>query len=302
MSLSRFPVPIFPASITTDEDKETLLEKFAVDWTTFINQIFGDENIRKIIMRTYKTKGIKLLTQDFEDPIHGSMNHHVTNLECSVDGNYQNTRVHREDMLCQSYSLMNYLGIPFDKRNASELWKDKPAAYNSRKGIQDTMIQMYRNILSNNAFLKRIKSFFTNYSKYLKPGETWVYPNVNDDADGYWVDFSTDELFAYKQFEPSGISKRTAKQIVKQTNRNFYDFIYSKIHEVLDAWENYGWLRFIGNGTYDQYLRNSTPKNAQRRTQTQSMSPPIVRQTRSISTRRPPENRRSTRRTQNNGR
>jgi hypothetical protein len=289
-----FPVPIFPS----DEDKETLLDDFAEKWSTFINQIFGDTNIRKLIMNTYKKRGIKLLTQAFQDPTHGPMSHHVTNLECSVDGDYQNTLVHKEDMLCQSYSLMNYLGYPFDKRNATELWsKDKRAAYISRKGIQDAMIRMYRDLLSNKGFLKRIKSFFTNYSKYLKPGETWVYPNENDDADGYWVNFSTNELFAYKQFEPSDISKLTAKKIVQQTNRNFYDFIFSNIHEVLDAWENYGWLRFIGKGTYENYVQNSKPKNStepkskQTRThKSHSVSPPIVRGTRSRSTRRIQEN------------
>jgi hypothetical protein len=314
MSDSGFPVPIFPRhrSSLTDENKEELLENFAVDWTTFINQIFGDENIRKIIMKTYKKKGAKLLTQEFEDPTHGWMNHHVTNLECSVDMGYQNTRMHRGDMLCQSYSLMNYLDIGFDKRNASELWskKDKRDAYNSRKSIQDAMIQTYRTILSDNAkkgFLENLKLCFTQYSKFLKiTDEPFVYPNETKDPKGYWVDFSKGEedegeLFTYQQFKPDAMTKQTklTVEIVEQMNENFYNFILSNIRRVLDAWENYGWLCFIGEGTYADYLRNSTPKNTQKRMRTHSVSP-NMRETRSRSSRQSP--RRSTRRAQNDGR
>jgi hypothetical protein len=305
MSDSGFPVPIFP----TDEDKEELLENFAVDWTTFINQIFGDENIREIIMRTYEKEGNELLTEKFQDPTHGWMNHHVTNLECSVDGKYQNTRVHREDMLCQSYSLMNYLGIGFDKRNAFALWskKDKRGAYNSRKSIQDAMIGTYRGLLSNPLFLANLELFFTQYSKFLKYGETKKKSSKTKIPKGYWVDFSKGgedegELFTYQQFKPDTMTKQTklTVEIVKETNKNFYDFILLNIRRVLDAWENYGWLCFIGEGTYADYLSNSTPKNTQKRTRTHSVSPDTVRETRSRSSRQSP--RRSTRRAQNDGR
>ena len=84
---------------------------------TYINQIFGDATVRKIIEEEYPT------TWEFKvakaGPEFGNSFHHTVRdreqpdlFICSGEDGVQDLNKNVNDTLCQSYSLMNYFEIP----------------------------------------------------------------------------------------------------------------------------------------------------------------------------------------------
>ena len=115
---------------------------------TYINQIFGDASVRRIIEEEYPT------TWEFKvakaGPEFGNSFHHTVRdredpqlIVCSgVDG-VQDLNKNVNDTLCQSYSLMNYFEIPL---HSSEKKGIQKKIYQEQN--QMAMIQMYRDILN----------------------------------------------------------------------------------------------------------------------------------------------------------
>lgn len=121
---------------------------------------------------------------------------------------YQNLSVDINDTLCQSYSLMKYLQIPFYTTPS------KTATIAIKKERQMTMINMYRTILNNDQFINSLSNeivFETNNTLWLD--------SVNHKNNFYII----------KKF-------KNAAPII------------NNIHRVLDIWEDYGWCYFIENG------------------------------------------------------
>jgi hypothetical protein len=117
---------------------------------SYINQIFGDITVREIIQEIYNKKGNLVVLKS--GPEFEYSNHHVYKLGkkniCSVELGYQDINVDTNDNLCQSYSLMLYLGIPFDTTPS------KDATIEQKYAKQVAMINMYRSILNNKHFTK----------------------------------------------------------------------------------------------------------------------------------------------------
>jgi len=133
----------------------------------------------------------------------------VSSKVCSIDLGFQNIHVDVNDTLCQSYSLASYLQVPFDNtpsKNATvELKFEKHRA----------LINMYRMLLENKAFIRELNAIITNKAnKQL------------------WQDTVDNE-------NPFFIIERFKKPKV----------IIDKIKTVLDIWERYGWQFFVGDGT-----------------------------------------------------
>ena len=189
------------------------LKTFSRAHYSYINQIFGDITIRDIIQEIYKKSG-KLIVEksgrDFTNSYHHVLKKSKMLKICSVDEGYQNIKEDINDTLCQSYSLMDYLGYKFNKKASTE------ATVEEKKSKQMVMIQMYRDIINNPEFLNIL----------LKE----IVVTANKDL---WTD-TTDHTNETK--------------IIKTHLKNKSGLV-NKIRFVLDAWENYGWHFFIGRGT-----------------------------------------------------
>jgi hypothetical protein len=193
------------------ESSKNYLNVFSRAHMSYINQIFGDQTVRIIIQEIFQNPGT-LIVED-GGPAFMDSNHHVYVTEagkkvCSVEMGYQNLNVDINDTLCQSYSLMSYLNIPFDKTSSIT------ASPSKKKARQMTMINMYRTILNNEQFINA----FSNEI-------------VFEDNDDLWQD--------------SVNHKKTFLMIKKFKNAAP---IIKNIHRVLDIWEDYGWCYFINNG------------------------------------------------------
>jgi hypothetical protein len=174
---------------------------------SYINQIFGDEKVRNLIQSIYVKKG-EIVAEPGEGVYEGE--YHLVfkpqnrSKVCSVNAGYQNPNIDLEDTLCQSYSLMNYFGIPFDKTAADV------ATVEQKRSRQMNMIEMYRIILSNPVFVEEFK-------KNLNP---------------IWID-QVDQDYPFKLVTRY---RKTPNKIIEN------------IHRVLNIWEAYGWMNFIGEG------------------------------------------------------
>jgi hypothetical protein len=180
-----------------------LLNIFSNEHYTYINQIFGDETVREIIseIKKFKNKRFEFATEETGRNFEYSSHHILIDkktkeIVCSVDNGYQNININKNDTLCQSYSLLTYLNIDIDP---------------DQKQRQMDMIAMYREILSNSLFLKKLDEI-----------------TLNEDNKKLWTDYT----------------QNTKKFIVMDKQK-----ILKKINDVLDKWEAYGYLYFIGKGT-----------------------------------------------------
>lgn len=177
---------------------------------SYINQIFGDITVREIIQEIYAKKGNLVVLKS--GPEFEYSNHHIYENEqeklCSVALGYQDINVDINDTLCQSYSLMLYLEIPFDTMPS------KDATIEQKYNKQMAMINMYRTILNNKKFIK----VFNNEIVFEENNKLWT-DWVNNRKPFYMI------------------------QKLKSGTR-----IINNIKNVLDIWEDYGWRYFVGDG------------------------------------------------------
>jgi hypothetical protein len=126
-----------------------ILQKFGLEHYTYINQFFGDLTVRNMIQEVYPSKTYTMEAipagSEFD-----SGEHHILKkrkgLWCSVDtARIQDPRIHKNDTLCQSYTLLEYLDKPIAKGLSVE----------SQKERQMEMISLYREILSKKELLKK---------------------------------------------------------------------------------------------------------------------------------------------------
>jgi hypothetical protein len=152
-------------SFTTLCSQEKLLE-FSLNHYTYINQIFGDLNIREIIETIYPNPRFRFETQTFTNVDDQETQHHVlldtiTNeFVCSVD---KGDQYRPNDTLCQSYSLLYYFKVKIDKNE-------------KKKQIQ--MVKMYRKILSNDKFIYELSQFIHPKNKSWKNYTTSKLTNL----------------------------------------------------------------------------------------------------------------------------
>lgn len=121
------------------------LEEFSRYHYTYINQFFGDKNVRQIIAETYpeQRKRYKFKIRDYGNTLHHFIKNKITDDEiCSLNLGYQDLGKNKYDTLCQSYSLLTFFDIPINTTDRVQLQKD--------------MIKMYRNILDDKKFMNRL--------------------------------------------------------------------------------------------------------------------------------------------------
>ena len=114
---------------------------------------------------------------------------------CSVQQKHQDLTKNLNDTLCQSYSLMNYFGIKISR---------------VRRKKQEDMVRMYKTLLNNDEFVKKLNDDILTNKKNKK----------------IWVDYS----------KPKKYLDMNVNNLVKNINM------------VLDNWNDYGYNYFIGDG------------------------------------------------------
>jgi len=183
------------------------LDYFKWKHFTYINQIFGDVTVREIISEVYPNKSLEFriekvgLGSGFED---GS-DHHILfdtckkKIICSVDTlKIQNPQINKYDTLCQSYTLLTY----FNRK-----------IYKTHKARQMEMIKMYRDLLHNRTFVKKIEDEIVNNKSN---NQLWSDYTQNVDGD------------VFMQMDMSSILRN--------------------IRDTLNRWEDYGYQHFTRDG------------------------------------------------------
>ena len=197
---------------------------------TYINQIFGDASVRRIIEEEYPT------TWEFKvakaGPEFGNSFHHTVRdredpqlIVCSgVDG-VQDLNKNVNDTLCQSYSLMNFFEIPIQL--SEEKGKLKQIYHETN---QKAMIQMYRDLLDGN-----IENYEGIDFKEILTNEI-----LSDKRNKkLWRDFSTSR--GNVNMDP--------------------EVLFQNIEDTLDEWEDYGYWFFIGKGECPTHSTYSAEMN-----------------------------------------
>ena len=144
---------------------------------SYINQIFGDITVREIIQEIYKKEGTLQSVEETQGPFAGTWHHtfELNGIEtCSVNEAYQNIDVDVNDTLCQSYSLMNYLQIPFNKTSSEY------ATIEQKKEKQMSMITAYRDLLSNPEFTK-------TFSQVIYPKNNKLWSDTVDYTHPFYI-------------------------------------------------------------------------------------------------------------------
>lgn len=186
---------------------------------TYINQVFGDQTVRKAVQKILKpsiweiTGARRANDNDFSGD-DDSMHHILIKkanpsvIWCSVESQeYQNTHINKNDTLCQSYTLLKLSG-ELDK------YKPIPESEENHIAIQKEMINLYRKIINNKSFVQAIDDTFYSITE---PPHDWFH------IDGTEI-----------------------KPTLKNWKKMATDFI-KEIKKTLDDWENYGHLYLVGD-------------------------------------------------------
>ena len=147
---------------------------------------------------------------------------------CSAEYGYQDLAADTNDTLCQSYSLMAYLDIPFDSTPS------KVATRQQKFEKQRSMVNMYRMILGTPAFIKEINAIARD-----KANRQLWRDTVNDE----------DEFFVNERYKGKG------KPVV------------DNIKFVLDIWERWGWQFFVGDGTCEKQKKDGGSRRSRSKRQ-----------------------------------
>jgi len=268
--------------MTTLPSKEKL-ERFGLDHFNYINLVFGDQNIRQHIMeataedrnvRKYKgkqyigkgTKRKRALTlATIKSSEYDNSFHHIcrrgTKTVCSGGMCYQHLwRVN--DTLCQSYSMMTFLGYldESDENIDSAITFSNPLTRQTfteskylqpSKNLQNAMADMWLDLLINKnptVFLKDNKGKKTKIPWTLRQAICFALKDKNFRA--AFRDTNSETLRRYgneENVEACLESWGTVENTELLSRSNIPDpdtCIISKIIETLLNWKEYGWLYF----------------------------------------------------------
>lgn len=187
---------------------------FSKEHYTYINQIFGDLTVREIIKETYAPRDWEFVIEDTDETFNNS-NHHV------LQKTGKNGEIIKWCSVDEGYQNLNINKNDTLCQSYTLLkYLNKPIDTNMKKR-QMEMVKMYRNILKQEHFKKEFKNVIDIMRNTIKKNK-----NLNKAV--LWKDFTYDEPEPY---------------LIKDV-----DTMYAEIHNVLDKWENYGYMYFIKEG------------------------------------------------------
>ncbi len=181
---------------------------------TYINQFFGDLEVRDIIETVFPRATRSFGHYDDEE---FGFHHYVVDAGtgtpiCSIGEGVQDTDVNENDNLCATYSIMAYFGIPFSTDPVTN---------------QIRMVRICERLINNTRFVAAI-----NAAILTDPQETTR-----------WEIFRAGSGSATSAGSPGSTGR------VHHVNMEPVAF-WRKIRTTMNDWENYGHLYFIGDGKY----------------------------------------------------
>jgi len=198
---------------------QQVLDNFGLRHYTYINQIFGDQNLREDIeLRLFpKESKLRRTVQVLADPEQfdpSSIHWLGKNLKtgepwCSVNEDIQDPDKHLNDTLCQSYSLMWFLGREEELRKGC---KDEDQIEN-----QMEIIKMYEDIIDHKEFTTSLGELFyegqgpSGWHNFTKPNTPLLYN----------------------------------RHLTPETN---ITNLIKNIKKTLNDWKKYGYTYFVGKG------------------------------------------------------
>jgi hypothetical protein len=150
------------------------LQQFSLDHYTYINTLLGDKTLRNVIEEEYPNPKWSLTTHkgsgEFADSFHHlcrskkpkskSKNPKCT-FWCSATEGIQNMNIHAHDTLCQSYSILFYMGkITYQDTKLT-------------KELQHKMVKTWSALLKNHTIKDQIFD-----SVQQKEGSTYLIPDI----------------------------------------------------------------------------------------------------------------------------
>ena len=266
------------------------LERFGLEHFNYINLVFGDQNIRRHIMEgTVKFRGVRkrggrqyigtgkkrkraLTLATIKSSEYDNSFHHIcrrgTKTVCSGGMCYQHLwRVN--DTLCQSYSMMTFLGYlnESDENINSAITFSNPLTRQTfteskylqpSKNLQNAMADMWLDLLINKnptVFLKDDRGRKTKITWTLRQAICFALQDRNFLA--AFRDTNPETLGRYgneENVESCLALWRTVKntKLLSRSNIPHPDTcIISKIIETLLNWKEYGWLYFKTSSTFN---------------------------------------------------
>lgn len=187
---------------------------FSKEHYTYINQIFGDLTVREIIKETYAPRDWEFVVEGTDEAFNYS-NHHV------LQKKGKNGEIIEWCSIDEGYQKLKINKNDTLCQSYTLLkYLNKPIDINMKKR-QMEMVKMYRNILKQEHFKREFKNVIDIMRNTIKKNK-----NLNKAV--LWKDFTYDEPEPY---------------LIKDV-----DTMYAEIHNVLDKWENYGYMYFIKEG------------------------------------------------------
>lgn len=244
------------------EENFRKLNAFGWDHYIFINGLLGDLAVRRIIQEEFKSpSGWKLAYCDSGAEFLGSYHHYCLRGEemwCSGDLGIQDTTIHPNDTLCQSYSIGVYMGTINTKRKLV-----------LNKRLQKEMIEAWDMVLKN----KRVQEQIKDSVNLLDDG---IIIEISEDqtSEGIPVrelkNYLASKTLKYLQklarvnnLPVSGPKKKLCSRLLAKTEyvvdvpsiyRKNPDLLIPKIYEVLKEWKSYGWKYFAMDVEDHKYL------------------------------------------------
>ena len=212
------------------KDKQEFINRFYV----YINQVFGDENVREKILDFFKLPKKALVVKSGTDRDLSSWTHHVAidlknnKIICSVEKGHQ--EIHSDDIACQSYSIYNT--IIANKKYILDKIKnrDQIEFVNSLKSLENSHKHKRLNI-DGSFNLKRVEIVKNNTDKIVNLflwllSQKFIMDEIND-----------------LNFERLKDDKK--RLIIKEGSGKYITDIIPKLVIVLNDWKDQGYLYFV---------------------------------------------------------
>ena len=160
------------------------LQEFSWDHYTYINQFFGDLEVRDIIENCFPRHYLSF--EHYDDPEFG-FHHYVVDSRyedpiCSIGAGVQDTDINVNDNMCSTYSLLAYFKIPFSDNSYTNQMKMISLCYKILKN-KNFRAAIEAAILTDPEETKRWKSYKRVKRSIRNNGRTY-YVNMNPDV--FW--------------------------------------------------------------------------------------------------------------------
>ena len=185
------------------------LEKFGRKHLTYINQIFGDITVREIISEVFPNKQYQFKVETAGEGFEVNTDHHVL-YDVSNNQTICSTKLKCNGHICQD--IRRDINDTLCQSYSLLVYRKKKIK-RGKKERQLEMVRMYREILNNELFISKLnREILSNFK------------NV-----GIWANFTKDS---------------NGNCCLEMNEQNILD----QIHNVLNTWEDYGYMYFIGKG------------------------------------------------------